>query len=242
MRRRCSRSAFPLIRVRSTSPIRTVPASASIRRITSRADRGFSRTGFADQTERLAAQNVEADFLCGLHAALGAEPAAAADIGLAEADHFHRLARSSRGVRCGGCRVGTAASKARAYRDAAGAQQHVVGRALFDHPAVLHHGDAIGDIGDDAEIMGDEQDRHAAAVLHVADQLQDLRLRRDVERGGRLVCHQHRPVRAPAPSRSWRAGAGRRRVDAGSCDDPLGVGQADFADQASALVPALRSA
>ncbi len=72
-----------------------------------------------------------------------------------------------------------------------GAQQHVVGRALFDHLAVLKHDHAIGDLGDDAEIMGDEHDGHVAAALQVADQFEDLRLRRDIERGGRFVGHQH---------------------------------------------------
>jgi hypothetical protein len=68
-----------------------------------------------------------------------------------------------------------------------GAQQHVVGCALFDHLAVLKHDHAIGNLGDDAEIMGDEHDGHVAAALQVADQFKDLRLRRDVERGGRLI-------------------------------------------------------
>ena len=68
--------------------------------------------------------------------------------------------------------------------------QHRRGRALFDDDAVLHHRDAVGDLGDDAEIMGDEQHRRLAALLQVADQLQDLRLRGDVERGGRLVGDQ----------------------------------------------------
>src|SRR5205823_8608872 len=54
-------------------------------------DRRFPGTGFADQAERLAAENVEVDVFCRLHAALAAEPSAAADIGLAEADHLHRL-------------------------------------------------------------------------------------------------------------------------------------------------------
>src|SRR6478672_178247 len=52
-------------------------------------DRRFSGAGFADQTERLAPKNVETDFPGGLHAPFAAEPAAAADIGLTEADHFH---------------------------------------------------------------------------------------------------------------------------------------------------------
>ena len=68
--------------------------------------------------------------------------------------------------------------------------QHRGGRALFDDHAMLHHHDAVGDLGDDAEIMGDEQDRGLLALLQLADQLQDLRLRGDVERGGRLVGDQ----------------------------------------------------
>ena len=35
--------------------------------------------------------------------------------------------------------------------------QHVVGAALLDGDAVLQHDDAVGDIGDHAEIVGDEQ-------------------------------------------------------------------------------------
>ena len=45
--------------------------------------------------------------------------------------------------------------------------------------------------------------------------VEDLRLRGDVERGGRLVGDQQRRARAPAPWRSSRAGAGRRRARAG---------------------------
>ena len=35
--------------------------------------------------------------------------------------------------------------------------------ALLDHPAGIHDDDLVGDLGDDAEIVGDEQDRHADA-------------------------------------------------------------------------------
>ena len=35
--------------------------------------------------------------------------------------------------------------------------------------------------------MGDQHHRHAEAVLHVLQQIEDLRLDGDVERGGRLV-------------------------------------------------------
>ena len=33
--------------------------------------------------------------------------------------------------------------------------------ALFDHPAGVHHDDPVGDFGDDAEVVGDEQHGHA---------------------------------------------------------------------------------
>ena len=71
------------------------------------------------------------------------------------------------------------------------ALQHVVGRAFLDHEAVLHHGDAIGDLGHHAEIVRDEQHRRALARLQLADEREDLRLRGHVERGRRLVGDQH---------------------------------------------------
>ena len=64
-------------------------------------------------------------------------------------------------------------------------------RPFLDLAAGIHHGDAVGDLPDDAEIMGDEQHRHAELVLQALDQLEDLRLDGDVERGGRLVGDQH---------------------------------------------------
>ncbi len=64
------------------------------------------------------------------------------------------------------------------------------GGALFHDHAVLHHDDAIGDFRDHAEIVGDEQHRGFLAPLQVADQFQDLSLRGDIERRGRLVGDQ----------------------------------------------------
>ena len=49
--------------------------------------------------------------------------------------------------------------------------QYVSSGALFDDDAMLHHHHAVGDLGDDAEIMGDEHDRGLAALLQVTDQL-----------------------------------------------------------------------
>ena len=53
-----------------------------------------------------------------------------------------------------------------------------------------HHVDPVGEAADDAEIVGDEDDRHAEPALQVGEQRQDLRLDGDVERGRRLVGDQ----------------------------------------------------
>ena len=77
-----------------------------------------------------------------------------------------------------------------------------------------HDDDAVGHLGDDAHVVGDEDDRRAELALQVADQLEDLRLHGDVERGRRLVGDQHLRAARPAPWRSSRAGACRRRARA----------------------------
>ncbi len=70
--------------------------------------------------------------------------------------------------------------------------EDVVQRARFDHPAVMRDDNLLGHIGDHAEVVGNQQNRHAELALHVADQLQDLRLHGDVKRGGGLVGDQER--------------------------------------------------
>jgi hypothetical protein len=63
-------------------------------------------------------------------------------------------------------------------------------RPLLDDLARIHHADDVGDAADDAEVMGDEQHAHAEPRPDLGEQRQDLRLHRDVERGGRLVRDQ----------------------------------------------------
>ena len=68
----------------------------------------------------------------------------------------------------------------------------------------MHDRDAVGDVGDDAHVVGHQQDAETALVGEVADKLQDLRLHRHIERCRRLVGDQQlRP-----------AGQGRRDDDA----------------------------
>ena len=64
-------------------------------------------------------------------------------------------------------------------------------RAAFDDAACIHHRHAVAHASDDAEIMGDEQDRHAGLGLQALKQFQVLKLDRDVERSRRLIGDQH---------------------------------------------------
>ena len=57
--------------------------------------------------------------------------------------------------------------------------------------AEVHHGDAVGDVSDDREVVRDEEVREPELVLELDEQVDDLRLDRDVERGDRLVEDQH---------------------------------------------------
>ena len=63
---------------------------------------------------------------------------------------------------------------------------------LLDDLAGVHHGDVVGAPGHDAEVVGDEHHRHVAVSLLVLEEVEDLRLHRDVERGGGLVGEEHR--------------------------------------------------
>ena len=61
----------------------------------------------------------------------------------------------------------------------------------LDDPAPVHHLDAVGDLGDHAEVVGDQDDRQVALAVELLEQAQDLRLDRHVERRRRLVGDQH---------------------------------------------------
>ena len=64
-------------------------------------------------------------------------------------------------------------------------------RRFLDDAAGIHHGDAIAGLGNDAKVVADQHQRHAHLATHRADEIEDLRLDRDVERGRRLVGDQH---------------------------------------------------
>ena len=63
-------------------------------------------------------------------------------------------------------------------------------RACLDHTAQIHHRHLVGGLGDDAQIVGDEDDAHAELVHQVLHQVDHLGLDGDVQRRGRLVGDQ----------------------------------------------------
>ncbi len=77
--------------------------------------------------------------------------------------------------------------KQRARIGVLGRGEHPLDGAVLDDLAVLHHADPLRDFAHNAEIVGDEQKRHAEPRLDVLEQRDDLRLHGDVKRGGRLV-------------------------------------------------------
>ena len=71
-----------------------------------------------------------------------------------------------------------------------GSGEELVHRRLLDLPAGVHDEHAVGDVGDDAEVVRDQDDRRPEPLADVAHQVEDPRLDRHVERGRRLVGDQ----------------------------------------------------
>ena len=57
-------------------------------------------------------------------------------------------------------------------------------------------------LGHDPEVVGDEDEPELLLEPQPVEQLEDLRLDDDVERGGRLVGHDHARLAARQPGRS----------------------------------------
>ena len=70
----------------------------------------------------------------------------------------------------------------------------------LDDLAEIHHRDAMRQVLDDRKVMADEQQREAEFVLQVGQQVDDLRLDGNVERGNRLVADDQ--VRPGASARA----------------------------------------
>ena len=68
--------------------------------------------------------------------------------------------------------------------------QHLLRRSFFDDASCAHHRDTIGDLRYDTEIVGDEQQTELQFAAQAVQQIQNLFLHGDVERGGGLIGNQ----------------------------------------------------
>ena len=57
----------------------------------------------------------------------------------------------------------------------------------FNNPALLHHHNLVGNIGHHCQVVADENYADIAFGLQLRNQLQDLGLDGDVQRGSRFV-------------------------------------------------------
>jgi hypothetical protein len=75
-----------------------------------------------------------------------------------------------------GSGTGTADSSAAVDR----APVQLLGRRDLDDPPEVHNGDAIGDVSYDGEVVGNEDIRQPELVPEVVEQVDNLRLNRDI--------------------------------------------------------------
>ena len=75
-------------------------------------------------------------------------------------------------------------------------------RPDLDDLAEVHNGHTVGDMTHDGEIVCDEQIRESELLLQLLQEVHDLRLDRDVERGNGLVEHHHLRVQGQRPCHS----------------------------------------
>ena len=104
-------------------------------------------------------------------------------------------------------------------------------RRLLDHLGRVHDDDLVGDLGDDAEVVRDHDDRAPELLLELVHQRQDLRLRRHVERGRRLVGDQQVGVVDERHRDHHALAHAARELVRVVVDAPLGARDADRLEQ-----------
>src|SRR6266567_2820653 len=77
--------------------------------------------------------------------------------------------------------------------------EQLPGRCDLDDPAEIHHGDPMADVLDHGEIVRDKEIRQAELALQIGEQVDDLRLHRDIERRDGLVAHDQLRSRRQSP-------------------------------------------
>jgi hypothetical protein len=115
------------------------------------------------------------------------------------------------------------------------AEEGVALRQL-DDLAGVHHRDAVRHLRHDRQVVRDEEQRHAALLLQLEEQLEDLRLDGDVERGGGLVGDQHLGIHRQRPGDHHPLLQAAGKLERILAEAPLGVGYADCLEECNGFL------
>ena len=75
-----------------------------------------------------------------------------------------------------------------------GVVEHCPRLAGLDDAAVVHDGEPVAVLGDEAQVVGDQDKRRPSALAHLGEQVHDLRLHGHVQGGRWLVGDQEERV------------------------------------------------
>jgi hypothetical protein len=96
-------------------------------------------------------------------------------------------------------------------------------RGELDDLSRVHHCHPVGHACDDAKIVGDEEQGHAALGLQARQQIEDLRLDRYVERGRRLIGNQYLGIDGERPGDHRALLEAARKLERILLEAPLGI-------------------
>ena len=65
-------------------------------------------------------------------------------------------------------------------------------RSCFHNASCVHDTDPVRHFGNNAQVVRDQNNRHVALIPQICQQIENLRLNRDIKSCGRLVCNQNR--------------------------------------------------
>ena len=169
--------------VGDVAPLERDRAAGGLKQAQQRAaERGLARAGLAHDADRLAGPG------CDRHAVDRRERAPGDGVGDGDLAPFdQRLGRLGQ-RRFLARRLGV---EQHARVGVLGRGEDARGRPALHDLSRPHDDHLVRHAAHDAEIVGDEHERHAEPVAQLLEQRQDLRLHRHVERGGRLVGDQH---------------------------------------------------
>jgi hypothetical protein len=204
------------------------------------AEGGLARAGLADQAEHLAGGDREG------HVVDGREGPAAAAGSVVDVDAVElqgRRAGVSRLEALGVLRRDVVRVGQPQHRGQQGPgvglarpDEQCARLAGLDDVARLQHHHPVGDLGDHAHVVGDQHDRRTGPVADPAQQPQDLRLHRDVERGGRLVGEQQLRLVGERQGQHHALFLSARQLVRVVAEPVLGVGDLDLPQQLEAAL------